>query len=141
MGPFPRFQDEFLESLAFAFLKRRKSLSHRASHADFAKVYERMGSETAARLEIDLVNYDDASLRLWARPDRKIWLDARRPAKKGWAWSWTREGRLLGERSASAVIAALEETYDMLYEMDASHASALGGPWTRLLAQGPKAVR
>jgi hypothetical protein len=141
MGQFPRFEDKFLESVAFAFRKRRKSLGHRATHADFAKVYERMDSEAAARLEIDLVKYDGASVRLWAWPSRRIWLDARRLTKKGWAWSWTHEGRLLGECSAPQVTAALEETYDLLYEMDTSRAHELAKPWTRLLAQGPKAVR
>jgi hypothetical protein len=140
MTPVPRFEDEFLESVAFAFRKRRKSLKHRASNVDFAKVYERMASEKLARLEIDLLKYDDATIRLWAWPDRQIWLDARRPAKKGWAWSWTYEGRLLGERSAPDIIAALEETFDMLYQMDSTRVSVLDRPWVKLLAKGPRPV-
>src|SRR3954468_7139072 len=130
MSSSPRFQDDFLESVAFAFRKRRKALSHRARHAEFAKVYELMGAEKLERLEIDLAKYDGASLRLWAWPDRQIWLDARLLAKTGWVWSWTHEGRLLGERSAADAIKALEHTYDMLYEMDAVRASTLSEPWT-----------
>ena len=135
----PRFQDEFLESLAVSFRKRRKSLSHRTRRAEVAKVYELVDGKKLERLEIDLVKYDEASLRLHAWPDRLIWLDARRLTKKGWAWSWTREGRLLGE--PRLVIAALEQTLDILFEMDASRTRELDGPWSQLLARGPIEIR
>jgi hypothetical protein len=143
MARFPRFQDEFLESVSVAFQKRQKSFSHRASDADVAKVYERRTERRGAEeyLEIWLVAYDSASLRLWAWPDRFIRLEARRPMKKGLAWSWAYDGRLLGERSASEVIAALEETYGLFYEMEASRTNAFSGPWERLLARGPQAIR
>jgi len=91
-------------------------------------------------VEIDLVKYDKALLRLWAWPDRFIWLDARRPTKKGWDWSWTLDGRLVVSVSASEAIAALEATYDRLYEMNASRTNELNEPWERLLARGPVAV-
>jgi hypothetical protein len=141
MARYPRFQDEFLESICIAFQKRRKSLSHRASYADIAKVYERRGPDAEEHVEIDLVKYDRALLRLWAWPDRFIWLDARRPTKKGWDWSWTRDGRLVGSSSAPDVIAALEATYDTLYEMNADRADELNEPWVRVLARGPVAAR
>src|ERR1700687_369405 len=110
MNQSPRFQDAFLENVAVAFRKRRKSLSHRAESAEYAKVYEVAGTRKTERLEVHLPMWDWGLLRLHAWPDRMIWLDACRPSKKGWVWAWTYEGRLLGECAASDVIKALEET-------------------------------
>ena len=140
MSQTPRFEDEFLESIAVAFRKRRKSLSHRTDRAECSKVFEQLSSEREERLEIDLVQRDRSSLRLWAWPERHIWLDARRSTKVGWAWEWTHEGRLLGEKTAREVIVAVEETHAMLYNMNAGRVQALFGPWTQLLARGPKLV-
>lgn len=136
----PRFDSEFLEALALAFRKRRKALRHKARGAGYAKIYERVGDEKMERLEIHLPKYDGALLRLHAWPDRKIWLDARRSAKKGWAWSWTKEGRLLGTWSAAEAMQILEATFDRLYEMTADHVDELSEPWNALLADGPRLV-
>ena len=141
MNQFPRFDSEFLEGLAFAFRKRRKALSHRAQSAEYAKVYELIEGEKTERLEIHLPYFDWGLLRLHAWPDRQIWLDARRSAKKGWAWKWTYDGRLLGNCAASDVIKALEDTLDPLPRMDSSRTHELSGPWSRLLATGPREVK
>ncbi|MGA7713873.1 MAG: hypothetical protein WCA81_18415 [Rhizomicrobium sp.] len=141
MSNAPRFESEFLEGLAFAFRKRRKSLSHRASGAECVKVYELVGDERMERLEIYLPKYGKVMLRLHAWPDRKIWLDARQSTKKGWAWAWTREGRLLGSSGAPEAIAALETTFDRLFEMTSSRTNELSEPWATLIANGPKPVR
>jgi hypothetical protein len=140
MTPFPRFESEFLEDLSFAFRKRRKALNHRAQSAGYAKVYELVEGEKMERLEIHLPYYDWGLLRLHAWPDRLIWLDARRPAKTGWAWSWTHDGRLLGNCAASDVIKALEDTIGLLQQMDSSRTHELGRPWNQLIATGPRAV-
>jgi hypothetical protein len=140
MSPIPRFQEEFLESLAFAFRKRQKALKHKVK-PELAKVYERAGSERSERLEVSLLNYDQAWLSLHAWPDRRIWLDARRREKIGPRWKWNFEGRLLGDCPVTDVIDALEETIALLFEMDAPRTHVLNEPWTRLLAQGPKPLR
>ncbi len=140
VNPVPRFQDAFLENLAFAFRKRRKALTHQV-RVEFAKVYEAAGSKETERLEVSVLRYDDAWLRLHAWPNRQIWLDARRREKTGPRWSWSFEGRLLDERLAPEVVKALEETIALLFEMDAPRTHVLNGPWARLLAQGPRAVR
>ena len=137
----PHFQSEFLESVALAFRKRRKALSHRASSADLAKVYELVDGEKIERLEIHLPKYDNVLLRLHAWPDKLVWLDARRSSKEGWIWSWTHEGRLLGAHKAPEVIRALEDTLGLLFEMNASRTQELCSPWDRLLAQGPKELK
>jgi len=139
MSPIPRFQDDFLESLAFSFRKRHKALKHYVRHAEFAKTYDWIGPERSERLEISL--YDGAWLTLHAWPNRHIWLDARRREKIGPRWKWNFEGRLLGDVPTTNVVEALEETIALLFEMDAPRTHVLNGPWTRLLAQGPKPVR
>lgn len=136
----PRFDSEFLEELALAFRKRRKALRHKATGAGYAKVYERIGDEKVERLEIHLPKHDGALLRLHAWPDRMIWLDARRSAKTGWAWSWTKEGRLLGTCSAVDAVQTLEATFDHLFEMTAAQVDELSEPWNALLAGGPRLV-
>ncbi len=79
-------------------------------------------------------------LRLHAWPDRWVWLDARCPTKKGWAWSWTYEGRLLGEHSASAIIKTIEDTLGPLHRMDSSKTDEFSTLWKPLLARGPVEV-
>ena len=76
-----------------------------------------------------------------AWPDRQIWLDARCSTKKGWAWEWTYDGRLLGSVDPPNVIKALEATLDPLQQMDNSRTHELSKPWIRLLAKGPQPVR
>jgi hypothetical protein len=132
------FQDAFLESLATSFRKRRKALKHHALDVKFLQGIEQSGM---LRLEIELARMDKSRLRLWAWPDRLIWLDARRPSKKGWVWTWTYEGRLAGGRSTQDIIAALEDTFGMIYRIDASLTASLDEPWAKLLAQGPKIAR
>jgi len=141
MSSIPRFESEFLEGLAFAFRKRRKSLSHRSSAPECVKVYELVGDNRMERLEIYLPKCGKAMLRLHAWPDRQIWLDARQPTKMGWAWAWTREGRLSGSCGAQEAFGALEETFDRLFEMTSSRTIELSEPWATLIANGPKPVR
>jgi hypothetical protein len=134
------FDDEFLQSVAEAFRRRRKALNHRASRADCQKVYEVSESSRTERLEIyleDGTRQRGALLRLHAWPDRWIWVDARRSTKTGWAWEWTYEGRLLGKHAGQDVVEALEKTYDLLPSMDAALTQELVKPWKRLLAKGP----
>jgi hypothetical protein len=140
MSNVPRFQDPFLEDLAFAFRKRRKALAHKTRLAEHAKVYELVDGEKMERLEIELVEYEKITLRLHAWPDRLIWLDARRSAKRGWAWVWHYDGRLLGRSSPSKVIEALEVSRALLHDMNASRTQFLAEPWARLIARGPRPV-
>lgn len=103
---------------------------------ELSKVYELVDREKVERLEIDLLSVGKTSLRLHAWPDRLIWLDARRPTKKGWTWSWTYEGRLLA--STVDVIASMELSLDLLAGMETSRTGELDQLWVRLLARGPR---
>jgi len=140
MSNVPRFQDPFLEDIAFAFRKRRKALSHKVRLAEYAKVYELWDGEKIERLEIELHEYEQITLRLHAWSDRQLWLDARRSAKRGWAWAWTYRGRFLGDSPASKIIEALEVSLTLVHGMTASRTGDLAEAWARLIAQGPRLV-
>ncbi|HEX2592740.1 MAG TPA: hypothetical protein VHL34_14655 [Rhizomicrobium sp.] len=139
----PNFQSEFLEDVATAFRKRRKTLKHHARIAEFAKVYELVDGEKMERLEIRIGNdsRNAALLRLHAWPDRLIWLGASRSMKVGWLWEWTYEGRLLGEHRGNAIVAALEETFALMYQMNQASVHLLNAPWKPLLGRGPVEVQ
>src|SRR5690349_15729681 len=107
MTAVPRFESEFLESLATAFRKRRKSFKHRGRGADLVKVYELVDGARIEKLEIELDHFKQV-LRLHAWPDRSIWLGAGEATKKVQAWSWTSEGRVLGAHKPQRIIMALE---------------------------------
>ena len=141
MNQAPRFESEFLDDLATAFRKRRKSLSHRAEAAEFSKVYELVGTEKVERLEINLPYWNRGALRLHAWPDRIVWLDARKRAKKGWEWVWTIDGRIIGDAKLPDIIKALGDTLSLLHEMDASRVDEFNTVWRPLIAQGPREVR
>jgi hypothetical protein len=140
MNQIPHFESEFLERLSFAFRKRRKALSHLAEGAEFAKVYELIADKKTERLEIHLPYFNWGLLRLHAWPDRQVWVDARCPAKKGCAWSWTYDGRLLGDTSVTDIILALEGTIITFQHMDDSRTHEISSLWERLLARGPREV-
>lgn len=138
-----RFESPFLSELAEDFRKRRRSLSRRSHRAEMQKAYEVVGEERVERLEIYLQQDhrgNSPTLRLHAWPDRLLWLDARAGSKNGWLWSWTADGRLLGEHWERRAIQALEASYDLLRQMDQSHVAKLSERWSALLARGPKEV-
>src|SRR5580698_10936680 len=136
---YPRFESEFLESLSFAFRKRRKAMRHHGSGANLSKVYDWVDDERMERLEI-IVDCFEARLRLHAWPDRQVWLDTRFLTKKRQAWRWSCDGRLPGNRAMPDVIAALEATLALLPRMDAGRTKEFDAVWARLIARGPKAV-
>lgn len=144
MAQAPSFASEFLEDIAEAFRKRRKSLSHRVSRAECHKVYELVDGKKTERLEVylqDGTRPRGALLRMHVWPDRLVWLDARIATKAGWAWAWTYEGRLLGNHTGRDVIIALEECIDLLPRMEGSRIGELDGPWKHLVAKGPSEIR
>ncbi len=139
----PKFQNDFLEALAIGFRKRRKAIRNKALRANYVKAYEILNSEKKERLEIDIEDgptLSGATLRMHAWPDRVIWLDARKPTKQGWAWSWTYDGRLGGTYAPRDIVEALEQTHSLLPSMDKNLTQKLTEIWCRLLARGPSAV-
>ena len=135
----PRFESEFLESLSFAFRKRRKAMRHHGSGANLSKVYERVDGETMERLEI-IVDYFETRLRLHAWPDRQIWVSVRFATKKGEAWKWSCDGRLIGSRAMQDVIAALEASIVLVPRVNAERTREFDVIWASLIARGPRAV-
>jgi hypothetical protein len=143
MNGTPHFESEFLEDLAIAFRKRRRSLSQRACRVDLAKTYDVRGEQKFERLEIELSGVVGKSpmLRFHAWASRDVWIDARRLAKEGWAWSWTNEGRFAGDCGPRHFIEALGSTYALIGDMSAGRTATLNDIWKPLLARGPSIVR
>ena len=135
------FESEFLESLAAAFRRRRKAISHGSQQASCAKVYESTARQKLERLEIHIQMRTRGKFRLHAWPDRMVWLDARKSAKAGWAWEWTLDGRLLGQADIGLIIGAVEKSLELFYEIDGPQVHKFAPVWIRLVAQGPKKVQ
>jgi len=139
----PHFESEFLESLADAFRRRRRSLSRRACRVELAKTYEAGKDGKQERLEIEIggIAGKGPVLKFHAWSDRMVWIDARSPAKQGWAWTWTADGRLTGDCSSRVLIETLEETYELTGDMSSARTVTLDGQWKPLLARGLTVVR
>lgn len=140
----PQFESDFLNDVAFSFKKRRKSLKHRCAQIAFGKVYEIENNQETERLELKLQARSSSKgerLRLHAWPDRWIWVDARKGAKKGWEWEWTFDGRLLGAFTGRDLIAAVEESLAFSFYSDTAPQSYdVSNIWQPLLAKGPTRI-
>jgi hypothetical protein len=123
MDETPRFQNSFLDSLASAFRSRRRSLSENACRCELTR------SADADREELEILMSGIVGkgpvLKFHAKADRQVRIDARQPAKLGWAWSWTQDGRLADECGPRAFIEALEATYALIGEMTPSRTATL----------------
>ena len=139
---FPKFENEFLNYVAFSLSKRHKSLKHKLHSISCDKVYEvNEDNEKLEKLELHLRDSRSSNgmqCRLFVWPDRWIWIDARKGAKKGWEWEWTFEGRLLGEFGGRELISAVEKAlFDSIDEHFKPVMSEVEEIWRPLLAKGP----
>lgn len=133
----PTFDDSFLQAVVDSFRKRRKAIKHYARDIICNKIEERDGSKVLQeRLELKIRD-GACTIRMHAWSDRYIWLDCRKPAKSGWDWSWTHEGRLLGD-DARQLVEKLERTIKLSWIMTPDCVSDFGEIWTGSLATGPK---
>jgi hypothetical protein len=139
MADHPSFESVFLTELATAFRNRRRALSHRACNVELIKAHEE-GDSGRERLEIQIGGIVGRGplLRLHAWNDRLVWLDARRPAKEGWAWSWTTEGVTTATSGASHLLDAIEETWLLIGDITAGRTETLQSLWAPHLAPKPE---
>lgn len=134
MDETPHFQNAFLDSLAAAFRTRRRSFSEKACHVELTKS---VGADGQEQLEIVMggIVGKGPKLKFHAWSDRRVRVDARQPAKLGWAWSWSHDGNLVDECGPRAFIEALEATYALIGEMTPSRTATLDATWKPLIAQ------
>ena len=141
----PEFENEFLADVARSVKKRHKALKHSIRSINCDKVYEADESgEKSEKLELTLRQSSSPKglqLRLFAWPDRWVWVDARQAAKKGWKWEWTHEGRLLGVFGGRDLISAVEKAlFDSIDDDFNPVTSEVAEIWRPLLAKGPVRV-
>ena len=137
----PRFEDSLLEDIAFSLRKRRKTLKHSTDGIRCERLVEIEDSETTEKMELEVRLTNKTSVRVFAWSDRWLWVDARASAKKGWAWEWTRDGRLLGGCGGKDVVGAIENTLSKTHFVDSQQTDVFTEIWKRLLARGPEEVR
>ena len=132
MDETPHFQNAFLDSLASAFRARRRLLSEKACLVELTKS---IGADGQEQLEIamDGIVGRGPKLKFHAWSDRRVRIDARQPAKLGWAWSWSHDGRLTEDCGPRSFIEALEGTYELIGEMTPSRTTTLDATWKALV--------
>lgn len=134
---------EFVRNVVSCLAKRSKAIKQRGARVEFHVVKAHPPEKPNASVEV-LVSYslDGATVRLrvYAWDDRWIWVDVRRPTKRGWAWSVTCEGRFLDQVGAAGVISRVEETISATHEPDREIPTLVNEIWADCLARGPRAV-
>lgn len=139
----PKFENTLLENLAFSLRKRHKALKHKVGKLDCERIIELADGQRVEKMELalhPLASGHSVCLRVFAWEDRWIWLDARAATKRGWAWEWTYEGRLLGEYSGREIVEGIETTLTSILGIESRGTGELTDVWAGLLAQGPKAI-
>ena len=137
----PSFDDNFLADLSAALKKRRKALKHKSRLLNCERLIESDDGVRTEKMELDIQLWTRNRLKVHAWSDRWLWVDARAPTKKGWAWEWDYDGRLLGPLTGTEVIGAIEETIDGISGAKSDAVNELTGIWQKLLARGPEEVR
>ena len=127
----------FLAEVVSALAKRRKAIRHKVRNIAVEKLVERSNGYEGEKIEVELsVAGQTFRLQIWE--DRWAFVDARRPDKRaGWAWEFTRQGRLVGAVDARAVVELLERSIEAA---TLQSSAALESVWTPLLATGPRSV-
>lgn len=130
----PPTENQFLVALLAGLRKRRKPIRHKVRSIVVEKLLERTSADEHEKLEIS-AEVGAARLRLFVCDDRWVFVDARRPTKNsGWAWEFTRQGRLVAGE-VGPLIQALEASI----EATASESrEAMERVWKSLLATGPR---
>jgi hypothetical protein len=137
----PSFESELLKDVVESLRKRHKSLKHRVREIACERVLEKIDERTWERLDIEFIEPAGAmkrSLRLRLWDDRYVWVDCRAPQKKGWAWEWSDEGRLLGDCNGRRLLELFEQTLDVSASMETSRLQEFATIWRKVLAKGPK---
>lgn len=137
----PGFDDTFLADLSAALRKRRKALKHRSERLNCERLIEIDDGARLEKMELEIGLWRRDCLRLHACSDRWLWVDGRAPAKKGWAWEWSYDGRLAGTFTGREVVGAIEKTLDQIGRSKPPAVHELTGIWKKLLARGPEEVR
>ena len=127
----------FLADVGSALAKRRKAIRHKVRNIAVEKLVERSDGYEGEKIEVELT-VAGQSFRLHIWEDRWTFIDARRPEKgTGWAWEFTRQGRLVGGVDARALVELLEQSIEAA---TLQSSAALEGLWAPLLATGPRSV-
>lgn len=136
--------NDFVSEVAESLRKRSRAIRHRGALIECQNVKEiEDGVESEIRrLDIDIsyrISAASVRVRLIVWSDRWLWIDARRSAKRGWAWEATMEGRFFSADGARALIRLLEDTISSTKTSDGVPAT-LERIWKPHLALGPRGL-
>jgi hypothetical protein len=121
-----------------AFKKRHRAINYQSHEIRCDKIIERYDPKDIEKIEIKLSALDKTRIALNIWEDRWVLVDARQSTKKGWAWEWRYDGRLLGLHTGKDLIAALEQTMAATFQITRDATDDLTRIWRPLLARGPK---
>lgn len=130
-------KSQFLADALAALSKRRKAIRNKVRKLSVEKVLERTDGDEWEKLEVTCDDGLGQRLRLFLWEDRWIFIDARASAKKGWAWEFTEQGRLVGGLDARALVEALEASLEASFQRSSASMKQI---WTPLLTTGPRLV-
>lgn len=144
MNELPNFENDFLNNVALSFSKVRKPLKYDAFEVKFNKIIDAIDGEKVEKIEIVVRSSRSKTgirtrLDIWG--DRWIYLDIRKPKKKGWEWEYTIQGRLSGSANEIELMKAFKafQKNSLLFNSKTIH-SAANEHWNTLIAMGPKEV-
>lgn len=138
------FDSLYLQSIYGTFNKRTKSLKKRGYKPRVQRFLERDGDAEWELLSLECragSNSVAPSIQTKVWSDRLVWVDARRWSQDGWVWTWTIEGRLLGEPNVTRFVDAYERTISLASFSNNVDAQVLNKLWSPFLATYPKLVR
>ena len=133
-------ESECLIEIAESFRKRSRALKHHGGETLFERTMERFERGNREKLEITYRRRPTArsvTVRLFVWSDRWAWIDAREPAKHGWKWEWTAQGRVSGPEFGRKIVAAFEATIGVSGQASVSVGDQLDRLWKPILATGP----
>ncbi len=133
----PRFEEPFLHDVVLGLKKRSKALKHKSLGLSCERVRERNAGDWQEIAELKITGFDGTlEARLWS--ERWIWVHAGQGGNN--RWSWTSEGRLVGDCGGRQLVATFEETLSAMFEMDETETAYFDDIWRPLIAQGPRLV-
>ncbi len=145
MMALPHFDCRFLSDVAHAYAKRRKGLKYDAHSIELVKTIDIVDRVKTERLEITLLtskSVTNCTLRMYTWPDRWIWIDARQANKTEWAWEFTIEGRLRGDKNPLELIETYKYFYERIQISNTKQIAQEGAHiWGGVLASGPISVK
>jgi len=136
----PTSDNELIKSTLLALKKRHRAINYQVREIRCDKIIERRERKDIEKIEIALSIRGQTRVTINVWEDRWVLIDGRESAKKGWAWEWRYDGRLLGSHTGRDLIAALELTMDATFQIRKDRTPELTAIWQPLLARGPKDV-